>query len=215
MPQLRPKRLRQARFHKSYISAYNSGASLLAERPLRDGNIPSTQRLRPWPLGAAAARPLILRRREQGSDGRFDLSAEKPTTVLLRLPRFEARFNESVNTALADAGMPCAFQAECAKFTRHRAAAMKIDRVAHATFLRVDEKGTKAAAATAVTIVVTGARLVPPSVPRMIVDRPFLVTLRDRASGAVLFFGRISDPTAAARRGDSMLYSATVHTEAG
>jgi serpin B len=33
----------------------------------------------------------------------------------------------------------------------------------------------------------------------MIVDRPFLLTIRDRASGALLFFGRISDPTAAAK----------------
>ena len=136
---------------------------------------------------------------EQGSDGRFDLSAEKSTTILLRLPRFEARFNEAVDTALADAGMPCAFQRECADFSGIAPLPMKIDRVAHATFLRVDEKGTEAAAATAVTIVVTGGRVVPKSVPRMIVDRPFLVTLRDRASGAVLFFGRISDPTAAAR----------------
>jgi serpin B len=76
---------------------------------------------------------------------------------------------------------------------------MKIDRVAHATFLRVDERGTEAAAATAVTIVVTGARLPPAALPRMIVDLPFLVTIRDRASGALLFFGRISDPAAAAR----------------
>jgi serpin B len=29
----------------------------------------------------------------------------------------------------------------------------------------------------------------------MVVDRPFLATLRDRKSGAVLFFGRIADPT--------------------
>jgi serpin B len=136
---------------------------------------------------------------EQGSDGRFDLSAEKPSTILLRLPRFEARFNEGVNTALADAGMPCAFRAECADFTGLAPLPMKIDRVAHATFLRVDERGTEAAAATAVTIVVTGARLPPAALPRMIVDRPFLVTIRDRASGALLFFGRISDPAAAAR----------------
>ena len=136
---------------------------------------------------------------QQGSDGRFDLSAEKVTPVLLRLPRFEARFNESVNTALADAGMPCAFRRECADFAGIAPLPMKIDRVAHATFLRVDEQGTEAAAATALTIVVTGTRVVPPSVPRMIVDRPFLVTLRDRASGALLFFGRISNPAAAAR----------------
>jgi serpin B len=136
---------------------------------------------------------------EEGSDGRFDLSAEKPTNILLRLPRFEARFNEAVDTALAEAGMPCAFREGCADFSGIAPLPMKIDRVAHATFLRVDEQGTEAAAATAVTIVVTGGRIVPPSVPRMIVDRPFLVTLRDRASGAVLFFGRISNPTAAER----------------
>ena len=73
-------------------------------------------------------------------------------------------------------------------------APLRIDDVAHATFLRVDKEGTEAAAATAVKIVVVGARLVP-DVPRMIVDRPFLVTIRDRASGALIFIGRIADPT--------------------
>jgi serpin B len=132
----------------------------------------------------------------EGSDSRFDLSAEKQTDILLRLPRFEARFNAAVDTGLAEAGMPCAFRQGCADFSGIAPMSMKIDRVAHATFLRVDERGTEAAAATATTIVVVGRRLAPPSVPRMIVDRPFLVTVRDRASGAVLFFGRISDPTA-------------------
>jgi serpin B len=135
---------------------------------------------------------------EQGSDGRFDLSAEKETTILLRLPRFEARFNEAVHAALADAGMPCAFLQGVAEFPGIAPLPMKIDRVAHATFLRVDEVGTEAAAATASDIVVVGGRIPHPSLPRMIVDRPFLMTLRDRASGALLFFGRISDPTAAA-----------------
>ncbi|MHA6770286.1 serpin family protein [Sphingobium ummariense] len=60
------------------------------------------------------------------------------------------------------------------------------------TFLRVDEEGTEAAAATAVKIVVTSARIEPQG-PEMVVDRPFLATLRDRKSGAVLFFGRIAD----------------------
>lgn len=134
---------------------------------------------------------------EQGSDGRFDLGAAKTQTILLQLPRFEARFNRSVNDALSQAGMPCALTGSCANFTGIAPLPMKIDRVAHATFLRVDEKGTEAAAATSVTVVVTGARVVPASIPRMIVDRPFLVTIRDRASGALIFFGRIADPTAA------------------
>ncbi|GAA4013419.1 serpin family protein [Sphingomonas swuensis] len=137
---------------------------------------------------------------EQGSDERFDLGAAKRQTVLLRLPRFEARFNQSVNEALAAAGMPCAFRKDCADFSGIAPAPMKIDRVAHATFLRVDEQGTEAAAATAVTIVATGSRITPADIPRMIVDRPFLVTIRDRASEALIFFGRIADPTAVAAR---------------
>ena len=137
---------------------------------------------------------------EEGSDGRFDLSTAKRQTILLRLPRFEARFNGSVNQALIEAGMPCAFKAECASFAGIAPLPMKIDDVAHATFLRVDEEGTEAAAATAIRMVATGM-IVPDNIPRMIVDRPFLLTIRDRASGALIFFGRIADPTAAKPRG--------------
>lgn len=130
----------------------------------------------------------------QGSDAKFDLGATKERNILLRLPRFEARFDGSVMAALIAAGMPCAFDGSCADFGAMADADLKIDDVAHATFLRVDEKGTEAAAVTAVKIVVTSGRLLPDDLPRMIVDRPFLLTIRDRGSGALIFFGRIADP---------------------
>ena len=132
---------------------------------------------------------------EQGSDAKFDLGAAEERNILLRLPRFEARFDSSVKSALIAAGMPCAFDGSCADFSAMANAPLAIDDVAHATFLRVDEKGTEAAAVTAVKIVVTGSRRLPDDLPRMIVDRPFLLTIRDRASGALIFFGRIADPT--------------------
>ncbi|MDQ0566096.1 serine protease inhibitor [Qipengyuania citrea] len=131
----------------------------------------------------------------QGSDGKFDLGSIEERNILLRLPRFEARFDGSVKTALIAAGMTCAFDGSCADFSAMANAPLAIDDVAHATFLRVDEKGTEAAAVTTVKIVVTGSRRLPDDLPRMIVDRPFLLTIRDRASGALIFFGRISDPT--------------------
>lgn len=131
----------------------------------------------------------------QGSDGKFDLGAAQEREILLRLPRFEARFNDSVKAALIAVGIPCAFSEHCADFSGMASTPLKIDDVAHATFLRVDEKGTEAAAVTAVKIVVTGARRLPDDLPRMIVDRPFLLTIRDRASGALIFFGRIANPT--------------------
>jgi len=56
----------------------------------------------------------------------------------------------------------------------------------------VDENGTEAAAATAVTgVAVSGP---PPPVFVMRVDRPFLLAIRDVPTGALLFLGRIIDP---------------------
>lgn len=147
--------------------------------------------LRKWESGLASTSFSIA---EQGSDGKFDLGAAKEQTILLRLPRFEARFDQSVTDALIAAGMPCAFAEACADFSAMARAPLKIDDVAHATFLRVDEEGTEAAAVTAAKIVVVGGRRMP-DVPHMIINRPFLVSIRDRASGALIFFGRIADPT--------------------
>ena len=130
----------------------------------------------------------------QGSDAKFDLRGTKEREILLRLPRLEARFDKSVKSALIAAGMPCAFRDNCADFGDMAAAPLAIDDVAHATFLRVDEKGTEAAAVTAVQIVVVGARRLRDDLPKMIVDRPFLLTIRDRSSGALIFFGRVADP---------------------
>lgn len=138
-----------------------------------------------------------------GKDGRFTMEVFLPRDmatlrrwereILLRLPRFEARFDDSVKSALIAAGIPCAFSDNCADFSGMAAAPLAIDDVAHATFLRVNERGTEAAAVTSVKIVVTGSRIMP-DVPSMIVDRPFLLSIRDRASGALIFFGRIADP---------------------
>ena len=133
---------------------------------------------------------------EQGSTSRFDLSAEPERKVRIILPRFEARFDESVKAALIAAGMPTAFDRTRADFSGIASGPrLAMDDVAHATFLRVDEEGTEAAAVTAVKIVATAARI-EPKVPEIVFDRPFLATLRDRKSGAVLFFGRIADPEA-------------------
>ncbi len=131
---------------------------------------------------------------EQGGNDRFDLSAEPAREVRIVLPRFEARFDESMKAALIAAGMPSAFDQQRADLSGIASGVrLAIDDVAHATFLRVDEEGTEAAAATAIKVVVVSRRM-GPQVPEMVVDRPFLVTLRDRKSGAVLFFGRIADP---------------------
>lgn len=70
-----------------------------------------------------------------------------------------------------------------------------ISEVFHKTFLELDEKGTEAAAATAVVMGKAAVALPPPSKPIEIkADRPFLFAIQHVASGACLFFGRVSDP---------------------
>ncbi len=57
--------------------------------------------------------------------------------------------------------------------------------------MAVDERGTEAAAATGV---VMDLRAMPMPDVELEIDRPFLFALRDRATGAVLFLGRVLDP---------------------
>jgi serine protease inhibitor len=68
-----------------------------------------------------------------------------------------------------------------------------ISEVFHKTFLELDEKGTEAAAATAVHLMT--ASIHEPAKPVEVrVDHPFLFAVQHRPSGACLFLGRVTDP---------------------
>ena len=56
----------------------------------------------------------------------------------------------------------------------------------------VDEQGTEASAATAVVVETASAM----AGPNLVVDKPFLFAIRDVATGAILFLGKVADPTA-------------------
>jgi serpin B len=72
---------------------------------------------------------------------------------------------------------------------------LRISEVFHKTFLALDEKGTEAAAATAVVMMrVTSIPGPTPDPIEVRVDRPFLFAVQHRGSGACLFLGRVADP---------------------
>ena len=71
---------------------------------------------------------------------------------------------------------------------------LTISEVFHKTFIAVDEKGTEAAAATAVAMRAGSAMIQKPKPIEVKVDRPFLYTIQHVPSGACLFIGRVSDP---------------------
>lgn len=105
----------------------------------------------------------------------------------VKLPRFEVAAPASLATPLAALGMPTAFT-DRADFSRiNGTGGLFISRVEHRARLAIDEAGTTAAAATVVGIGVTS---VPPS---LIVDRPFVLLLRERLSGTVLFVAKVVD----------------------
>jgi serpin B len=111
----------------------------------------------------------------------------------LTMPRFTFEWSASLKQVLSAMGMPLAFSA--ADFSGiTEAAALAIQDVIHKAFVAVDEEGTEAAAATAVII---GETAVPEPVDPLVVriDRPFLLLIQDRATGTVLFLGRVTDPT--------------------
>jgi serpin B len=115
--------------------------------------------------------------------------------VILSLPRFHLNTETELAGALGRLGMPTAF-GESADFSRITTATrLKIAFVRHVADLTVDEKGTEAAAATVVGIETTSAEAPPRNAVSFNADRPFLFFLRDDRTGAVLFAGRLTNPT--------------------
>jgi serpin B len=111
----------------------------------------------------------------------------------IALPRFDIEFKLKMKETLGSLGIVTAFRdsADFSGITTQQS--LKIDDVIHQANITVDEVGTEAAAATAVTLEPTSGP--PPNPVQFIVDRPFLFAVRERASGAVLFAGRVADPS--------------------
>lgn len=110
----------------------------------------------------------------------------------LAMPKFETRTKTSLAEALTALGARAMFsgQADFSGIADPGAEPLSVAQVEHEAWIKVDEKGTEAAAATAG--VFAASRPVSPEA--FDVDQPFLFLIRDSQSGAVLFAGRISDP---------------------
>ncbi|NOX87788.1 MAG: serpin family protein [Calditrichaeota bacterium] len=106
------------------------------------------------------------------------------------LPKFKFSFDMLLNNTLSDMGMPAAFNANSADFSRITPqGGIWISMVKHKTFVEVNEEGTEAAAVT-----IVGFERTASDIFNMIVNRPFLFVIYEKNSGAVLFMGKIADP---------------------
>jgi len=152
-------------------------------------------------VGDTAAMDVIVP--DEGNFKQFEsaLNAQKlneilgnmqPASVALGLPKFTFTQDFSVSSTLKTLGMSDAFDPNKADFSgmtgNHD---LFISDVIHKAFVAVDEKGTEAAAATAVMMQATSIMMTDVN---LTIDRPFIFIIRDTTSGQILFVGRVLNP---------------------
>ena len=112
-------------------------------------------------------------------------------SIGLFMPRFEVECKYFLNDPLITMGMELPFSEFDADFSNMIDAPVFISKVNHKTYIKVDEEGTEAAAATSVGMEFTSVN---PGPMVFRVDRPFFFAIAEKESGAILFSGKIENP---------------------
>lgn len=108
--------------------------------------------------------------------------------INLSMPKFKFEFDTSLNDILKNIGIINAFDGNTADFTKmFDSGNMWITKTIHKTYINVDEKGTEAAAVTAIGM---GGSGMPPEPIELKFNKPFYFVIRDNTSGETLFMGR-------------------------
>jgi serpin B len=113
--------------------------------------------------------------------------------VEVQMPKFTLSFAASLDTFLEHEGVTSAFGPASDLNRMVPGPALAITAVQHAATLEVAEKGTVAAAATGVTVAPTA--VAEPLSRHIVLNRPFLVLIRDTRTGTILFAARVLDPS--------------------
>ena len=154
--------------------------------PYRGGNLAMAVVLPDGPL--AALTPAIA----AGGVGGL-LTGTTRFEVTLALPRFRLETGFDLIPVLTRLGVRQAFTDHADFSGITEATRLLINAIAHKAYIDVDEQGTEAAAATAVTFRPTAAFRAPQPVT-MTVDRPFLFAIWYAPAGLPLFLGQVSHP---------------------
>ncbi len=117
--------------------------------------------------------------------------------VIVFLPRFKTTTQIAMSPLLQSLGITSAFSPQMADFSGMTGSRdFYISAVLHKAYVDVNEEGTEAAAATGIIMRATAVRVPRPEQPPVFrADHPFVFAIRDNRNGAVLFIGRLADPT--------------------
>ena len=119
------------------------------------------------------------------------LKNAETTSVMAAIPKFETEYKVEMSDILIRMGMRDAFDggsADLSKIGSSIDGNLYISRVIHQTYINVDGKGTKAGAATAVTVYGAGA---PQDVKEVNLDRPFVYMIMDMENNLPVFMGTL------------------------
>ena len=121
------------------------------------------------------------------------LESREYAEVNASLPKFEYEYDIQMNGILQNMGMVDAFDGAIANLSNmgeSKNGNLFISRVLHKTFIKVDNLGTKAGAATVVAVDTESGSLTPPKVVRL--DRPFVYMIIDDATNLPIFIGMVT-----------------------
>jgi len=108
------------------------------------------------------------------------------------MPKFKIESRFEMKKVLMDMGIKAAFS-KSADFSKMNGKSnLLIDEVIHKSFVEVSEKGTEAAAATAVIVREKTAMANKPA--KVLINRPFVFVIRENKNNAILFIGKYVKP---------------------
>lgn len=111
--------------------------------------------------------------------------------VIIKIPKFETSFTIELNDMLKSLGMVDAFNPTKADFSSMSShLSLYISRVLQKARIKVEEKGTEAAAVTVIDMKLTSAIPSPGEPLTFYATRPFLYTISEVSTGAILFMGQ-------------------------
>lgn len=111
-----------------------------------------------------------------------DMSSRR---VKMSIPKFEVEYSDSLKDELINLGLNKTFSSEFGNILENEP--LFVNDILHKTYIKVDEEGTEAAAATAAMFLGMG---MPERPAEFKADKPFYFVIRDNENGEILFMGR-------------------------